>query len=264
MAQRWPGQESLSSCLFTVWSTSLALLSAPLPRPPQSPSPPRRHRLSSSLRAVPAGPGVVAGQGVGIGPPPAPTTAGAFSFIPLARVHTRMRPVHAAQRSPPSHLENPKRPRSRQACRLGSSFATDYLAYSSRTPKLVGLGQTMYSGNMNIPPFRALKQFLTQYSRLLRDSWKRSAERKHEPGEAQAAGQMRAEIEQRFYHMGAKPTPGLNYDDRLVVRLGLSRTTAYKYLALPEHRGGLRHRRAGKKYHVTERAIREWEGDPIR
>jgi hypothetical protein len=70
-----------------------------------------------------------------------------------------------------------------------------------------------------------------------------------------------AEIEQRTYHIGTKPTLGKNYDDRLTVRLGCSPTTAYTYLGLPEHRGGIRHRRLGKKYHVTERAIREWEGD---
>lgn len=79
--------------------------------------------------------------------------------------------------------------------------------------------------------------------------------------ERQATGQRRAEIEVRVYHMGAEPTPGLGYDDRLTVRLGCSANTAYKYLGLPEHRGGIRHRRLGKKYHVTERALREWEGD---
>jgi hypothetical protein len=79
--------------------------------------------------------------------------------------------------------------------------------------------------------------------------------------EAKAAGRARAEAEQRTYHMGTKPTLGKGYDDRLTVRLGCSPTTAYTYLGLPEHRGGIRHRRLGKKYHVTERAIREWEGD---
>jgi hypothetical protein len=77
----------------------------------------------------------------------------------------------------------------------------------------------------------------------------------------QATGERRAEIEGRRYHMGAEPTPGLGYDDRLTVRLGLSATTVYKYLALPEQRGGIRHRRMGKKYYVTELALREWAGD---
>lgn len=79
--------------------------------------------------------------------------------------------------------------------------------------------------------------------------------------EAKAAGQARATIEVRRYHLGATPTRGLDYDDRLTVRLGCSATTAYAYLALPEHRGGIRHRRLGKKYYVTELALREWAGD---
>jgi hypothetical protein len=79
---------------------------------------------------------------------------------------------------------------------------------------------------------------------------------------AQAEGERRAEIENRTYHMGTKPTTGLNYDDRLTVRIRCSPTTAYLYLNFPVRGGGLRHRRIGKKYHVTERAIREWEGEP--
>jgi hypothetical protein len=85
------------------------------------------------------------------------------------------------------------------------------------------------------------------------------------PVQAEAVDQLivkaRAEIEQRTYHMGQKPTLGKDYDDRLTVRLGIAPTTAYYYLGLPEHQGGIRHRRFGKKYHVTERAIRKWEGD---
>lgn len=81
--------------------------------------------------------------------------------------------------------------------------------------------------------------------------------------EAEALGQRRAEIENRTYHAGEKPTAGREYDDRLITRLGCSQNTLYRYLALPVHRGGIRHRRFGKKIHVTERAIREWEGDPI-
>jgi hypothetical protein len=78
-----------------------------------------------------------------------------------------------------------------------------------------------------------------------------------------ATASRRAEIEQRTYHMGKTPTMGKDYDDRLTARLDCSPTTAYAYLALAEHRGGIRHRRLGKKYHITERAVREWEGDPI-
>jgi hypothetical protein len=77
----------------------------------------------------------------------------------------------------------------------------------------------------------------------------------------QARGAQAAEIENRTYHMGKKPTLGKDYDDRLTTRLGCSPTTAYLYLGLAEHRGGIRHRRFGKKYHITERAVRAWEGD---
>lgn len=82
---------------------------------------------------------------------------------------------------------------------------------------------------------------------------------------AKAGAQRREELADsrlaRTYHMGQKPTLGKDYDDRLTVRLGVSPTTAYAYLGLPEHRGGIRHRRFGKKYHITERALQEWEGD---
>ena len=81
--------------------------------------------------------------------------------------------------------------------------------------------------------------------------------------ELEATGRTRAEIEARTYHMGAQPTAGIGYDDRLTVRLGCSPSTAYKYLGLPEHRGGIRHRRLGKKYYVTELALREWAGDAL-
>lgn len=76
---------------------------------------------------------------------------------------------------------------------------------------------------------------------------------------ATGEGQRRAEIENRTYHMGSKPTPGLGYDDRLTARLGCCASVAYDYLGLK--RGGLRHLRLGKKYHITERAVREFEGD---
>jgi hypothetical protein len=45
--------------------------------------------------------------------------------------------------------------------------------------------------------------------------------------EAEAAGHRRAEIEQRTYHMGKKPTLGKDYDDRLTARLGCSPTTTW-------------------------------------
>jgi hypothetical protein len=80
---------------------------------------------------------------------------------------------------------------------------------------------------------------------------------------AQAEGKQRAEIENRTYHMGKKVTASLDYDDRLTTRLKCSPTTAYAYLSLPVKRGGLQHRRFGKKYHVTERAVRSFEGEAI-
>jgi hypothetical protein len=82
-----------------------------------------------------------------------------------------------------------------------------------------------------------------------------------EARKAEAEGRELAAIANRTYHMGAKPTPGLTYDDRLTTRLGCGSTTAYLYLSQPEHRGGIRHQRLGKKYHITERAVRDWEGD---
>jgi hypothetical protein len=80
---------------------------------------------------------------------------------------------------------------------------------------------------------------------------------------AQAEGKQRAEIENRTYHMGKKATVGLDYDDRLTMRLKCSPTTAYAYLNLPIKQGGLSHRRLGNKYHVTERAVRDFEGEPV-
>lgn len=65
----------------------------------------------------------------------------------------------------------------------------------------------------------------------------------------------------RTYHLGSKPTQGLSYDDRLTTRIKCSATTAYGYLNLPQKRGGLRHARIGKKYLITEQAVREWLGD---
>lgn len=79
----------------------------------------------------------------------------------------------------------------------------------------------------------------------------------HETGK----GQQAAEIENRTYHMGTKPTPGLGYDDRLTTRLKCCSKTAYAYLDLLPHNGGLRHRRLGKKYHITERDVRRFEGE---
>jgi hypothetical protein len=80
---------------------------------------------------------------------------------------------------------------------------------------------------------------------------------------AQVLAKQRAEIETRTYHMGKKATAGLEYDDRLTMRLKCSPSTAYAYLSLPVRHGGLRNRRLGNKYHITERAVRDFEGEPI-
>lgn len=80
---------------------------------------------------------------------------------------------------------------------------------------------------------------------------------------ATGEGQRRAEIANRTYHMGSKPTPGVGYDDRLTTRLGCCASVAYDYLNLDAKRGGIRHTRLGKKYHVTERAVRDFEGDSM-
>ncbi len=70
-----------------------------------------------------------------------------------------------------------------------------------------------------------------------------------------------ADLLARTYHLGTQPTPGRGYDDRLTSRLGISHSMAYNYLALPVAQGGLRHSRLGKKYIVTEEAVRDFFGD---
>jgi hypothetical protein len=77
---------------------------------------------------------------------------------------------------------------------------------------------------------------------------------------AQRIGEHEAEIANRTYHMGKKATPDLGYDDRLTMRLKCSPSTAYAYLGLPIPEGGLAHRRLGSKYHITEQAVRDFEG----
>jgi hypothetical protein len=82
------------------------------------------------------------------------------------------------------------------------------------------------------------------------------------PAEANMGG---SGAETYTYHLGATPTVGRAYDDRLTVRLGLSRTTIMQALALWRtyggKRGGLRHLQVGAKYLVSEEACREYLGD---
>jgi|GEM_PF-2997500 len=80
-----------------------------------------------------------------------------------------------------------------------------------------------------------------------------------------AALMVAAELETRTYHLGTLLTANRGYDDRLTVRLGVSRSTLLDMLHLwrdfTGRRGGLRHVMAGKKYWVSELACREWLTD---
>ncbi|MDO7877349.1 hypothetical protein Q5H93_21570 [Hymenobacter sp. ASUV-10] len=78
-------------------------------------------------------------------------------------------------------------------------------------------------------------------------------------GRQYADSRAAAEVANRTYHMGGTPTPERGYDDRLTTRLGQCATTCYKYLGLFPAPGGLRHARLGKKYHVTEQDVRDFE-----
>ncbi|MGI4736466.1 MAG: hypothetical protein ACRYG7_14925 [Janthinobacterium lividum] len=80
---------------------------------------------------------------------------------------------------------------------------------------------------------------------------------------AQRGAEKEAEIANRTYHMGQKSSPDLDYDNRLTTRLGCCSKTAYAYLELLPHKGGLRHIRLGKKYHITERDVRRFEGESV-
>lgn len=81
-----------------------------------------------------------------------------------------------------------------------------------------------------------------------------------------AAGEpLAGNLETRTYQLGAEATPDRGYDDRLSVRLGLSRPTILNQLNLwrdfAGKRGGLRHICAGNKYVVSELAVREYLTD---
>lgn len=82
---------------------------------------------------------------------------------------------------------------------------------------------------------------------------------------AEAGVPLAANAETCTYHLGTEPTPGRGYDDRLTVRMGLSRSTLMAELELWRSHagklGGLRHSLGGKKYWVSEQACREWLGD---
>lgn len=75
------------------------------------------------------------------------------------------------------------------------------------------------------------------------------------------AAKATAEVLTRTYHLGLEPTPGRGYDDRLTMRTGYGLTKLRELLALPVHKGGLRHQRNGRNYIVTERAVLEYFGE---
>ena len=79
----------------------------------------------------------------------------------------------------------------------------------------------------------------------------------------QAKGAQAAEIANRTYHLGTRPTVGLGYDDRITARLKCCTQTARTYLELQVAKGGLAHRRLGNRYHITERDVRRFEGEPL-
>lgn len=81
--------------------------------------------------------------------------------------------------------------------------------------------------------------------------------------EIQFRAQAEAEVPTRTYVQSPKQSPDKKYDDRLHIRLGCGKTKAYELLKRFEEgkEGGLRHQRIGKKYIVTEQAVREYFGD---
>jgi len=90
------------------------------------------------------------------------------------------------------------------------------------------------------------------------------------PALARAYGLAPAEVgapladspETHTYHLGAAPTPGRGYDDRLTVRLGPSRSKLLEELSLwtefGGRRGGLPHKRIGTSYWVSEADCRTY------
>jgi hypothetical protein len=84
---------------------------------------------------------------------------------------------------------------------------------------------------------------------------------------AESGEPLRNNPETYTYHLGDSPTPGRGYDDRLTVRLGLSRSKLMEELTLWKEfagrRGGLRHTMGGSKYWVSELACRQYLGDAL-
>jgi hypothetical protein len=74
----------------------------------------------------------------------------------------------------------------------------------------------------------------------------------------QEAARVAAEVDHdrlaRTYHLGAEPTPGRGYDDRLKMRLGCGDDMARELLTS----GRLAHQYLGNRYSVCEQAVRDF------
>lgn len=74
----------------------------------------------------------------------------------------------------------------------------------------------------------------------------------------QEAARAQAEVDHdrlaRTYHLGAEPTPGRGYDDRLKMRLGCGDDMARELVSS----GRLAHQYLGNRYSVCEQAVRDF------
>lgn len=74
----------------------------------------------------------------------------------------------------------------------------------------------------------------------------------------QEAARAQAEVDHdrlaRTYHLGAEPTPGRGYDDRLKMRLGCGDDMARELVSS----GRIAHQYLGNRYSVCEQAVRDF------
>jgi hypothetical protein len=74
----------------------------------------------------------------------------------------------------------------------------------------------------------------------------------------QEAARVVAEVDHdrlaRTYHLGAEPTPGRGYDDRLKMRLGCGDDMARELVSS----GRIAHQYLGNRYSVCEQAVRDF------
>ncbi len=71
---------------------------------------------------------------------------------------------------------------------------------------------------------------------------------------AQADALAAAQLLLRTYHLGAEPTPGRGYDDRLKMRLGCGDDKARELVSS----GRIAHQYLGNRYSVCEQAVRDF------